>query len=69
MRELEIDRFGLPVPDHQLLLALPREVAAARARSREAAEPGRARDAYETDDGLQSRTDAGLPRGSRRRRG
>jgi dTMP kinase len=58
VRELEIGRFGLPVPAHQLLLAPPREVAAARARSREAAEPGRARDAYESDDGLQSRTDA-----------
>lgn len=55
---LEIERFGLPVPAHQLLLAPPREVAAARARSREAAEPGRARDAYESDDGLQARTDA-----------
>ena len=58
VRALEIDRFGLPLPAHQLLLAPPRAVAAARARSREAAEPGRARDAYESDDGLQSRTDA-----------
>lgn len=58
VRALEIERFGLPVPAHQLLLAPPREVAAERARSREAAEPGRARDAYESDDGLQSRTDA-----------
>jgi dTMP kinase len=58
VRALEVDRFGLPVPAHQLLLAPPREVAAARARSRETAEPGRARDAYESDEGLQSRTDA-----------
>lgn len=58
VRALEIDRFGIPVPGHQLLLAPPREVAAERARSRAATEPGRARDAYESDDGLQARTDA-----------
>ncbi len=58
VRALEIDRFGIPVPDHQLLLAPPPEVAAERARSREATDPGRARDAYESDDGLQARTDA-----------
>ena len=58
VRELEIERFGVPVPDHQLLLAPPREVAAERARTREATEPGRARDAYESDGDLQSRTDA-----------
>lgn len=55
---LEIERFGVPLPDHQILLAPPRSVAAERARSREAAEPGRARDAYESDDDLQARTDA-----------
>nr|WP_222132289.1 dTMP kinase [Pseudonocardia sp. C8] len=55
---LEVERFGIPVPDHQLLLAPPRELAAERARSREATEPGRERDAYESDDGLQARTDA-----------
>ncbi len=67
VRALEIDRFGIPVPAHQLLLAPPREVAAERARSREAAEPGRSRDAYESDQALQSRTDAvyrGLAAGS-----
>lgn len=58
VRALEVDRFGIPVPGHQLLLAPPREVAAERARSRAATEPGRARDAYESDDGLQARTDA-----------
>ncbi|MFP5019987.1 dTMP kinase [Pseudonocardia phyllosphaerae] len=57
VRALEIDRFGVPVPDHQLLLAPPREVAAERARLREATEPGRERDAYESDAGLQARTD------------
>lgn len=58
VRALEIDRFAVPVPDHHLLLAVPRELAARRARSRELAEPGRARDAYESDDALQERTDA-----------
>jgi dTMP kinase len=57
VRELEIDRFGIPVPDHQLYLRVPREVAAARAVHRERAE-ARGRDAYETDDGLQERTAA-----------
>jgi dTMP kinase len=56
--ELEIDRFGIPVPDHQLLLATPRAVAAERARRRAAADPDRPRDAYESDEGLQERTDA-----------
>ncbi|BBG04419.1 MULTISPECIES: dTMP kinase [Pseudonocardia] len=58
VRALEVERFDLPVPDHQLLLAPPREVAAERARARELTEPGRERDAYESDDALQARTDA-----------
>jgi dTMP kinase len=58
VRALEVDRFGLPVPDHQLLLAVPRAVAARRAAHREATEPGRERDAYECDAGLQERTGA-----------
>ena len=41
VRALEIDRFAVPVPDHQLLLAVPREVAAQRAAHRERTEPGR----------------------------
>ena len=36
---LEIERFALPVPDHQLLLAVPRAVAAERAAHRERTEP------------------------------
>jgi dTMP kinase len=56
VRALEVERFGLPVPDHQLLLAVPRAVAAARAEHRERTEPGRERDAYESDAGLQRRT-------------
>jgi dTMP kinase len=55
VRALEIERFGIPVPDHQLYLAVPHEVAAARAAHRERTED-RARDAYEADDGLQKRT-------------
>ena len=56
VRELEIDRFGVPVPDRQLLLAVPQRVAADRAVHRERTEAGRARDAFESDDGLQRRT-------------
>ncbi|MGQ0574259.1 MAG: dTMP kinase [Pseudonocardia sp.] len=56
VRALEIERFGIPVPDVQLLLAVPEPVAAARAEGRERREPGRDRDAYETDAGLQART-------------
>lgn len=55
---LEIDRFGIPVPDHQLYLSVPRAVAAGRAEHRERTEPGRERDAYESDGGLQERTGA-----------
>ncbi|ANY07592.1 dTMP kinase [Pseudonocardia sp. HH130630-07] len=58
VRGLEIDRFAVPVPDHQLLLAPPPSVAAERARSRASAEAGRERDAYERDGDLQARTDA-----------
>lgn len=55
VRELEIDRFGLPVPDAQLLLRVPAELAATRAVHRERGDAARARDAFETDDGLQRR--------------
>ena len=58
VRDLEIERFGIPVPDHQLHLAVPREVAAERAAHRERTEAGRERDSYESDDGLQERTGA-----------
>jgi dTMP kinase len=56
--ELEFGRFGMPAPDWQVLLAVPTELAAERARRREVAEADRARDAYERDDGLQRRTGA-----------
>ncbi|MPY97350.1 MAG: dTMP kinase [Actinophytocola sp.] len=55
VRALEVDRFGIPVPDEQLLLRVPVEVAADRARSRESDDATRARDSYESDDSLQSR--------------
>lgn len=55
---LEIERFGLPVPDLQLLLSAPRSVAAERALGRASTEVGRERDAYESDDDLQARTAA-----------
>jgi dTMP kinase len=58
VHDLEIDRFGLPVPDRHLLLDVPRAVAAERAAHRERTEPGRARDRYESDAALQDRTGA-----------
>ncbi len=56
--ELEYHRFALPRPDWQVLLDVPHELAGQRARSRADTEPGRVRDAYERDDGLQQRTGA-----------
>lgn len=58
VRELEFDRFGLPVPDLQVYLDVPTEVAAERARAREAQDTARARDSYERDAELQTRTGA-----------
>lgn len=58
VRELEFGRFGLPTPDWQVLLDVPAELAAQRARHREDADAARARDSYERDDGLQRRTGA-----------
>lgn len=48
--------LGVPVPDHQLLLAVATGVAGERAVRRERAEPGRTRDTYESDGALQERT-------------
>jgi dTMP kinase len=53
--ELEIERFGLPVPDLHLLLRVPVEVAAERAAQREQDDDSRARDLYESDGSLQAR--------------
>lgn len=58
VRDLEFGRFELPIPDWQVLLAVPTELAAERAQHRAATEADRARDAYERDDGLQRRTSA-----------
>ncbi|MDP7703562.1 dTMP kinase [Mycobacterium sp. TY815] len=58
VRTLEYERLALPVPDWQILLAVPAELAGQRARSRAESDPGRARDSYERDDGLQRRTGA-----------
>jgi dTMP kinase len=56
VRALEFDRFAMPMPDWQVLLAVPTELAARRAERRAETEADRARDAYERDDGLQRRT-------------
>ncbi|MDG5481847.1 dTMP kinase [Mycolicibacterium gadium] len=56
VRELEYGRLQLPKPDAQILLAVPIELAAARADHRAREEADRAKDAYERDDGLQRRT-------------
>jgi len=55
---LEYQRLRLPAPDWQVLLAVSTELAGERARSRAQSDPGRARDSYERDDGLQRRTGA-----------
>ncbi|MFF2556233.1 dTMP kinase [Nocardia sp. NPDC058058] len=54
--ELEFTRFALPVPDVQILLDVPVELAEERARQRETQDATRALDAYEKDGGLQRRT-------------
>ncbi|GAA5087696.1 dTMP kinase [Nocardia iowensis] len=56
--ELEFGRFELPVPALQMLLDVPTEVAAERARKRGELDDRRALDAYERDGGLQHRTGA-----------
>lgn len=58
VHDLEYGRLHLPVPDWQVLLDVPTELAAQRAVNRAAEESDRARDAYERDDGLQQRTSA-----------
>ncbi len=58
VHRLEFGRLGLPKPDYQLLLDVSPELAGERARSREAGDLTRTRDAYERDGGLQQRTGA-----------
>jgi dTMP kinase len=55
---LEYQRLGLPGPDWQVLLGVPAELAGERARRRAESDPGRPRDSYERDGGLQQRTGA-----------
>jgi len=55
VRALEVDRFGVPVPDLQLLLRVPLDIAARRADQRAAADSARPKDCYETDGALQAR--------------
>ncbi|MFD5174412.1 dTMP kinase [Nocardia sp. NPDC058379] len=54
--DLEFGRLALPVPDLTVLIDLPTEVAAERARRRGELDTARALDAYERDGGLQHRT-------------
>ena len=56
VRALEVERFGVPVPDRQILLATPPALAAERARGRAAADLDRALDRFEADAALQRRT-------------
>ncbi len=56
VRRLEFERLALLAPDWQVLLDVPTELAAQRARHREDHDAARARDSYERDDGLQRRT-------------
>jgi dTMP kinase len=58
VRELEIDRFGVPVPDLQILLDVPPAVARERALRRADESSERALDNFESDGGLQRRTAA-----------
>lgn len=58
VRELEIGRFGVPVPDLQILLDVPPALAQARALRRATESTDRALDTFEADGGLQRRTAA-----------
>lgn len=53
---LEIDQLGMCLPDIQLLLRVPGEIAAGRALRRAIEDAGRPRDNFEVDGELQSRT-------------
>lgn len=53
--QLEYQRFALPRPDWQVLLAVSTELAGRRARGRAQRDPGRVRDSYERDEELQRR--------------
>lgn len=55
IRRLEVYRFDIPLPDVQVLLDVPADVAAQRAQSRERQDADRRRDRYESDADLQQR--------------
>lgn len=52
---LEFGRCGVPRPHLQVLVRVPVAVAAQRAESRAASDASRAKDSFESDDGLQAR--------------
>jgi dTMP kinase len=56
VRELELRRFGLPVPDLQVLLDVPAPLAQERAQHRAGQVADRALDTFEADRALQHRT-------------
>jgi dTMP kinase len=56
VRRLEYERLHMPVPDWQVLLDVPPQLAADRAQNRERVDGARRRDVYERDDELQRRT-------------
>ena len=58
VREIEVDRFGLPVPHAHVLLRVAPSVAAERSARRALADAERGRDTWEADDALQSRVAA-----------
>lgn len=58
VRDIEIDRFHLPVPHAHLLLRVPVDVAAARSAHRAQTEADRGRDSWESDGALQARVAA-----------
>ena len=58
MHGLEYQRLGLARAGLAGAADVSAELAGERARSRAEREPGRARDSYERDDGLQQRTGA-----------
>lgn len=58
VREIEIDRFELPVPHAHLLLRVAPSVAAERSTRRAQADTARGRDTWEADDALQARVAA-----------
>ena len=65
VRALEIDRFGVPVPDRQILLATPLEVGRRAGQGPGRRTADRALDRFEADAGLQQRTGGDVPAAGR----